>query len=245
VIEKFFFINSLNIKSSLDKFDSLSKTEQSRYKVIAGHGASLFSGFVENPFTITILREPVDLFISQYRFLKISPNSLYFDEVSKLERIEDYLDFALKMGQDNLLTRFLSDSIQFLINPEIPIPNMDIAGNRLLDKALKNLQCYDTVMELNNFDSGVYALKTKLLWNQIPIYRPSNMNKKKGKKLELTGEFLNRLKHSLRFDISLYETFKQEWLDIAKIIPENSIQYWIFKQRQFALNSVAKLLGKT
>lgn len=244
-IEKVFFIESRDIKSSIDKFSSLTKKEQNKFKIIAGHGASMFSEFVENPYTITILREPIELFISQYRFLKISPNSLYFDEVSKIERIEDYLEFALKTGQDNLLTRYLSDSMQFLTNPDVTIPDMNVQGDQLLQKATDSLKNYNAILNLSHFDKGVYALKEKLKWKSVPIYRPSNTNKKNNKQAEIDPDFLERLKHALRFDIALFENFVRNKIDVAEQVDKKSMKYNLFLGRQFMLNSVARLLGKS
>ena len=84
--------------------------------VIAGHGAEYFSEFVNNPIRVTILRDPVELFFSQYQYLKNSPNSIFQKEISKLRSIEEYLDFAIENGQDNLMTRYLSNSIDWLFD---------------------------------------------------------------------------------------------------------------------------------
>jgi hypothetical protein len=61
-----FFINSRNIPASLDEYNKLSQQEQARFKVISGHGALHFHPRQGNKFTITVLREPISLFISQY-----------------------------------------------------------------------------------------------------------------------------------------------------------------------------------
>lgn len=244
-IEKVFFIDSRNIGSSLEQFRLLTKTQREKFNVIAGHGASMFFEFVEDPFCITILREPVELFISQYRFLKISRGTIYFDEVSKIKSIEDYLDFAQKTGQDNLLTRYLSNSMQFLVDPDTPVPDFDKEGDQLLQKAISNLKAYDAVLNLNHFDKSVFALKEKLKWKSIPVYRPSNINKKNKNQFEIEPEFKDRLKHALRFDIALFEIFNQHKIDIAEKVKINPLKYSLFQTRQSILNSTAKILGKS
>ena len=67
--ENVFFIKSTDLFGSLNLFRKLSSRNQNNYKVIAGHGAEYFSEFVNNPIRVTILRDPAELFFSQYQYL--------------------------------------------------------------------------------------------------------------------------------------------------------------------------------
>ncbi len=244
--ENVFLINWRNIGSSLSEFKDVFKNEPDKYRVVSGHGAEMFAPFLNNPFRITILREPVSMFVSQYYFLKISTGSLYYKDVKELKSIEEYYDYALKNGQDNLLTRFLSDSEHWLVNTKIDIPDMEKEGDKLLEKAIKSLHDYDAVIDLSNFDGGVYALAKKLNWPAfIPLYRPSNRNVHKGRSRDISDEFLERLKHTLRFDIALYKTFIEKSVDIANTLNQNSLGYKLFVQRQNLAGKLARVLRKT
>jgi len=244
--ENVFLINARNIGSSLAEFKELTKNEPDKYCVVSGHGAQMFAPFLDNPYRITILREPVSLFISQYYFLRVRPKSLFYKDVKELKSIEEYFDYALKNGQDNLLTRFLSDSEHWLVNTEIDIPDMEKVGDKLLEKAIKSLHEYDAVLNLSSFDGGVYALSKKLNWPSfIPLYRPSNRNIHKGKSRDISNEFLERLKHMLRFDIALYKTFTEKNVDIANTLNQNSLGYKLFVYRQNLAGILARILRKT
>jgi hypothetical protein len=241
-----YLINARDIGSSLREFSAFSENERHKYKVVSGHGAQMFAHLIDNPYRITVLREPVSLFISQYYFLKVSSRSLYYTDVKNLQSIDGYLDYALENGQDNILTRFLSDSMNWLVDPELEIPDMEKTGDKLLAKAIEALHDYDAVLDLSNFDGGVFALGKKLKWPAfIPLYRPSNRNIHKGKPREVSEEFIEKLKHTLRFDIALYQTFTDNKIDVANSINKNSLGYKLFMQRQNLAGRLARILGKT
>lgn len=238
-LDKVYFIKSTDLGDSLQSFSNLSIEQQKNYEVIAGHGAEKFSHFVEEPIRIIILRDPVDLFLSQYYYLRVSPNSIFQKQINQLKTIDDYLDFATENGQDNLITRYLSNSIDWLFDSALPIPDLNIQGNKLLEKAKENLNHYDAVLGLETFDTGVYSLSKHLKWKKIPLYKPSNKNSHKPD-FNFTNDFLERLKVYLRFDIELYSYFLKENLDIANKANQNSVSYKLFLFRQEIINKLFK-----
>jgi len=239
-----FFINSRDIAQSLNTFKALSEKERNKYKVISGHGAPLFAPFLENPFRISVVREPISLFLSQYRYLGQSHNSNFLNEVSKLDSEEAYLDYAIKMGQDNLLTRYFSESLQFLIDAGQPIPNLKNEGKQLLENALVKLHHYDALLDLSNFDKGVFALSKQLQWPKIPIYRPSNVGKKRIPTDRLSPDFKDRLMYILQWDLALYDYFLDQQLAISPKISHKSVGYHAFMLRQKMIGHVARIMGK-
>ena len=242
--ENVFFIKSKDIASSYKELNEVPVIERSHFTVISGHGATLFIPLIEKPYTITIIREPVSLFLSQYYYLKNSPNSNFLNEVSSFENIEEYLDYAMQKGQDNLLTRYLSGSMNWLIDPDIPIPNMDETGEVLLEKAKHALKEYNAVLDLKNFDRGIYALSQKLGWNKIPIYRPQNQHKRKNMIGNLSEEFIYNLSYTLRFDIELYNWFLNSKMDIAEQVNTNQTEFRLFNLRQKIINLAGKFIKR-
>jgi hypothetical protein len=242
---KLFLIESRSIGTSLRKFAGMTDSERFAYNVITGHGADMFRHLTQNPFRITILREPVRLFISQYNYLKISPLSVYYNQMQNIKSIEAYMDFAVENGQDNLLTRFLSNSCHWLVDETKEIPDMTQHGEALLKTAKENLLTYDAVIDLGNFDAGIYALNRKLHWKHgIPIYKPSNRTITKKSAEPITTATAKRLEQLLRFDAALYEFFMDKKLDIALQTKPDDFRLKTFLLRQQLIKRVALLLGK-
>ncbi len=230
--KKVFVINSNYPGSSLDRFKKLGDQEREKIKVVAGHGALLYESFLKNPFKIAILRHPVELFLSQFYYLKISKKDIFWEDVRKMQSPDEYLDYAVSMGQDNLMTRFLANSMEWTVNPEKSFHNLDKDGNELLQKAKSNLQNFDVVINLGDFDTGIYALSRLLNWKSIPLYKPSNRNPKKPGRKNPETQFLEKLKTVLRFDIELYDYFKNKNFDAAQHVDENRWVTNFLKTRQ-------------
>jgi len=236
-----FFIRSKNIAASLNEFRGMSGQERKLYKVVSGHGAELFVDLIKDPFRITIMREPVSLFLSQYHYLKVSPNSTFLDEVTALNSVEEYLDFAVAKGQDNLLTRYLSNSLQFLADAKREIPKMEHEGDRLLRTAKDQLFQYDTILSTNDLDKGIYGLSKRLNWKSIPLYRSRNRSIPADKE-RISEGFLKKLQYSLRFDIELYDCYKNIKTDPGVRIKNMGFSWQLFQLRQFAVKNISLFL---
>lgn len=240
-----FFINSNNPASSLAEFSGFSGEARRNIKVIAGHGALMYKPLLSNPFTITILREPVKLFFSQFNYLKITERNQFWNEVKKMDTAEEYLDYALTMGQDNLMTRFLSNSMQWTVDPGRSFDDMNHAGDDLLSAAKNNLKLFDAVINLNDFDAGIFALGGKLGWqSRIPVYKPSNRTLKKKNTKTYSAGFQKKLRHVLRFDLELYDYFLKNKLAVSYSVNQKSIAFRLFQARQIMAKYAALALNK-
>jgi hypothetical protein len=234
---KVFFIKSTDPAYSLNEFKKMGPAERDRYDVISGHGAEYFSAYLNNPFRITILRDPVDLFLSQYHYLKVSPNSVFLEELSRLTSVEAYIDFALKNGQDNLMTRYLSNSLDWLFIPDQNIPELTKEGTKLLEKAKENLFDYGAVLNLATFNSGIYRLNELLGWSRIPLYRPANRTKSTDKN-PMTKNLRSKLEELLRFDMELFQFFIDQKLDTAHKVDTQKMSFKLFLFRQEVINKI-------
>ena len=239
-----FFINSKDIPASYKKFKSLSTDVRNGYSVISGHGSEFFSVLMATPFRICLLREPKSLFISQYNYLRQSKNSNFLNEVSTLNSFDEYIDYAIKSGQDNLLTRYLSKSNSWLVHAQDAIPSMENEGDGLLDAAKKELHGYDFLTDLENFDAGIYCLSKNLGWKSIPNYRPSNVTIKDSTMAILTDADTHRLNKVLSWDIELYEYFKNNALDSTVSASHKGIGYNLIILKQRLINLLAGVMAK-
>ncbi len=239
-----FLIKSTDIASSLHTYRNLSPEDKERYSVVAGHGAELFSPFMDDPYRVTILREPLALFLSQYYYLKNTKDAGFYDEVSRIESVDEYLDYAISNGQDNLLTRYLSNSVHFLADPSIPIPSMQKVGDRLLLTANTSLREYDAVLDLSRFDAGVFYLATQLDWRKIPVYRPANRNKKNPGYAVLSNGTKDRLRDALQWDIALYEEFEKLRIGAGSSLENGNTRYPLFLARQQILLFLSRFIPR-
>jgi len=242
--ENIFTIDSRDIGGSLEAFRKLTKAERAGYSVISGHGAEMFRDLLDRPFRLTILREPVTLFLSQYHYLKTKPGTDFYPDVSRMDLLEEYMDYALKNGQDNLLTRYLSDSMQFLIEPGTAVPDLQRDGETLLERAMENLNRYDAVIDLARFDDGIFDLSRLLEWKKVPIYRPSNRNRYDTSPELSRKDTLDALRHILRFDIKLYDAFRQADQAQSAQTKRPVARITAFRLRQKGIAWVARALGK-
>lgn len=242
--QNIFLIKSTDVGSSLRQFSLLSTAERGQYKVVAGHGAEMLSPMVPNPYRVTVMREPVSLFLSQFYYLKNTRDAGFYEELKEMESLEKYLDFAIKKGQDNLLTRYLSNSVEFLADPSQPVPDMQIEGDRLLEKAVKAMMEYDAVIDLADFDAGVFALARMLEWKRIPIYRPSNRNRLNPGIASVQESAIIRIKDALRWDIELYQKFRNDGLAAGLEIKKSSFNFMSFKFRQAGISFLTQLICK-
>ena len=237
-----FLIKSTDISASLEIFKSLLKEERKQFDLVAGHGAELFLPFMDAPFKITIFREPVSLFLSQYYYLKNTKEAGFYREVNRMESLEEYLDFAIEKGQDNLLTRYMSGSVGFLADPASPVPDMHKEGDRLLEQAKKALNEYDAVIDLDDFDAGIYALASLLKWKKIPLYRASNRTDPYPGPESLTPGTRDRLQHLLRYDLALYDEFVRSNIALGNSIDARSLGYKSFQLRQRGISILNRFL---
>jgi hypothetical protein len=240
-----FVINSRDIKGSLAEFAALKSAERKKIKVLSGHAATLFEEHVENPFRITIIREPVSLFLSQYHYLVRFKEAVYNHDMQHVNTLDEYIDFALKHGHDNLLTRYLSNSMQWLADNKQSIPALDALGEQLLSTAIQRLHHFDAALHLSSFDDGVFALARMLNWKKfIPLYKPGNRNLKKQKNLLLDKKMAGRINELLRFDIRLYNYFIENKMDVAGKAQKKWPVYHFFIIRQAFAGCVGKLTEK-
>jgi len=243
--DQIFFIHSREIKKSLDTFAGFTPVQRDKVKIVAGHSAYMYEQFLDNPFKITILREPLSLFFSQYHYLKISKKDAFWKDVSKLNSPEAYVDYAIEMGQDNLMTRFLSKSMDWTLHHEMEFQLMDSQGDEMLSFAKQNLHNFDVIFSLDNFDAGVFLLNKMLKWpHGIPFYKPSNRTLSGKKRDPYPKKFIEKLRYKLRFDIELYEYFLGNKLDTTHLVEKASMSYRVFQVRQRAIKYAAIILKK-
>jgi hypothetical protein len=207
------------------------------FKVIAGHGALHFQPIEQKVFTITILRDPVSLFLSQFYYLRRSKNSNFLDEVSALRSVEDYIGYAKMKGQDNMMVRCLDPENKQFTDTDVKTPRMEDTGNQMLQRAIKCLHDHDAVLDLSSFDEDIFKLSSLLGWKRIPVYRPLNKGKYTGDANNEEMAISESIEDLLRYDIELYNYFCNEIKRVHRNEGKGGIRYLAFKARQKLIRS--------
>ena len=199
-----YHIESLNTLGSINAFRSFSKSRKESYSLIRGHGASLLANEVENPLLFTFLRNPAERMLSQYNYLKTRDDHRSAVKARQYSLI-DFLKYSKEMGEDNLMTRFLSDKTEATLMGEgEPLQKED------LKIAIERLSQFNRVFLTEHFDASLLELKKWLNWKQYPFYGVEN--KSVGKQIDSLSETeYNALLECECLDAELYAVAKRQW----------------------------------
>ena len=159
----------------------------------------------------TLLRNPIDRFISHYYYIKNLPTHPLYTLIN--EKNISLTDYAFMQGEDNGQTRFLATAID---NGEIEYRSEE-CSTEILDKAKENLQKYCAVVGIvEDFDKTLLLLKKKFGWSNI-FYVVKNKNKSRRSKREISKETLKIIEKQHEYDLELYDYSKDLF---ARLIAE-------------------------
>jgi Sulfotransferase family len=185
---------------TVSRFQNSSTVPKQKIKVIKGHTFGGWHQLLSQPCAyFTLLRDPVERFISNYFFLlKKEGHPLGQKLVEQQVTIEDFVCWS---GEDNYQTRFLAKNINEV--------NLDIKKNECtretLEQAKKNLKDnFAVVGTVEEFDKTLMLLKKTFGWNNV-FYKVKNQNKQRLSKSSISQETLNLIKEKNQFDLELYQ----------------------------------------
>lgn len=184
----------------VSRLQNSSTADEQKIKVIKGHTFGGWHQLLSQPCAYcTLLRDPVERFISNYFFLlKKEGHPLGQKLVEKQVTIEDFVCWP---GEDNYQTRFLAKNINEV--------NLDIKQNECtretLEQAKKNLKDnFAVVGTVEEFDKTLMLLKKVFGWNNV-FYKVKNQNKQRLSKSSIPQTTLNLIKEKNQFDLELYQ----------------------------------------
>jgi hypothetical protein len=152
---------------------------------------------IPGSFVFTFLRPPISRVISHYYFLKETPSVQHYEYLNRADTtIESFYAQKEKRDIDNCLVRYISGN-----HKDFGTINED---DYLL--ALYNLEHKIDFFGLQeHYDESLIMLGEKLGWS-LPVYRKSNLTKKKEAVSEKTLDFL---KEANKWDILLFDKAKK------------------------------------
>ncbi len=220
---KIYHIESLHTLESIDRFRNFTEEKKRDYTLIRGHGASLLASAVENPKLFTFLRDPAERMLSQYNYLRTRDDHRSAEKARKYSLI-DFLSYSKEMGEDNLMTRFLSGKLEATLGGK-----PEAVSNADLKEALERLSTFDHVFLVENFDTSLLQLKNWLNWKTPPFYGVENRSEgiRFGSLSALEVEAIRKCEY---LDVALYEHVKKQMT--ARYEVSSQALFWFRIQNQ-------------
>lgn len=196
-------IDPMKTLESLNLFQSLERSKRDRYQLIYRHlSEQLIKSLSNQVIVFSFLRDPVDLFLSSYFYIKRATWNRNHKAVKDLGSVEEYLDFCLENNLLNPQTRYMSGKIDYLFSENNPSKPVD---KEMFDLATSKLANLDYVFRLENFVEAILLIAEKLNWKKIPYYRVQNKTKSRMRVDEISLDLKGKLYQYLSHDMALYE----------------------------------------
>lgn len=187
-----------------DEFSQLPPSVKSQTKLLQGHIAyGLHSYFTSRPpVYFTILRNPIELAISFYYYVRRSPeHKLYALANQPSMTIEKYLQQHISYTMNNIQTRFIS-------GVWTDIPHGECTRDHL-EQAKQNLRDNIEVIGLTeHFDETLLLLKHRFGWSNLH-YKRKNVTRQRPTKKTISATDLQAIKKANALDLELYEYASQ------------------------------------
>ncbi len=188
-----------------DAFKTLSETQRSSINVLKGHMHYGMHAYLKGECTyMTMLREPVDRFVSQFYYSKATGNEAVSRQIrEETISLEQYITERLAPWAFNAQTRHLSGVQEY----EKP------CTEAMFQKALQHLNAEKMLVGLlEEFDKSLILFKDQLGWQYLPTYTKKNVNKQK-KTTPLAPSTQALIAEANHFDMQLYKVAQQKFLE--------------------------------
>jgi hypothetical protein len=187
----------LRREDTVQHFASLPESVRRRARLIEGHTIFGVHEFVPRPSTyLTLLRHPVALTISQYRFVARKPRHWLHSEVASNETTLDaYVRSGISLETDNSQTRALSGDTS---------TPFGACTEGMLEVAKSNVDKYFAMLGITErFDESLVLLRSIFGWSNA-YYVPSNVAPKKERREPIANSTLRLIEEQNEIDMELY-----------------------------------------
>lgn len=224
------------VNDFIETLRQMDNETKSRIKLITGHFKFGLHEYLPQPSTyVTFLRDPVDLAISHYYFVRKSTWHFLHTLAQQLS-LEDFLKYRFEtMENTNSTTRWVSSYYGMLeAQPVSPSSRYEPLPPEALDLALRNLDtrfCFAGITEL--FDESILLMKELLGWNSI-YYVRQNVNKR-----PLTSDISPQVRRYIeqhhQLDIELYNMMRRK---LEAQIRESGVEFQARLNRFRRINGI-------
>jgi hypothetical protein len=182
-------------EGTVEAFANIPKETRARARLVEGHLIYGIHRFVPGPSTyITVIRNPVALAISQYRYVLRTPgHRLHGVVTSEAMSLEDYVRSGVSLEVDNSQTRVIAGDLS------APFGGCSEA---MLETAKRNIEDRFSVVGLTErFDESLVLMGRTFGWRRL-WYVPVKVAPKVRE--PIPQEVLRLLEEQNRFDIALH-----------------------------------------
>jgi galactose-3-O-sulfotransferase len=187
----------LRREETVQQFAALSESVRERVRLIEGHTIFGIHELVPRPSTyITLLRHPVSLTVSQYRFVVRRPRHWLHSEVTSNETsLEAYVRSGISLETDNSQTRALSG------DTATPFGE---CSEEMLNLAKSNIDRHFSVVGLTErFDESLVLLQNVFGWSRLH-YVPTNVAPREGPREPVPAATTRLIEEQNAIDMELY-----------------------------------------
>lgn len=187
---------------TIKAFLALSDEERDRVRVLTGHmpfGCHRY--FPQGARYVTLLRDPVKRFFSEFRHLSDQPEEWaeWRPPATALESVEAYLDYVVSNNLGNVQTRMVGGFVGLEDRPPLaPLPP------EALEVAKHNLEHYFAVVgATERFDESLVLMQQVLGWKKSIHYMRRNVREKQQIRTPVSEATMQRLRASVALDTEL------------------------------------------
>ncbi len=217
-------------EGTVEAFASMPEDVRARAKLVEGHIIFGIHRFVPGPSTyITVLRNPVALAVSQYRYVLRTPGHRLHDMVvSQAMSLEDYVRSGVSLEVDNSQTRAISGDVT------APFGGCSQA---MLDAAKQHIEDHFAVVGLTErFDESLVLMGRTFGWKRLS-YVPVKVAP--ASREPIPDHVRRLLEEQNRFDVDLYRYAAQRFEGALQGVPGFEADLRSFRRR----NAVYRRVG--
>lgn len=203
--------------SAFDEFRDMPEDERAKIRCLIGHLPYGVHEYLAVPASyVTVLRDPVDRFLSEYMYLrkkKWVAEQLDVDD-REVESLEAYVDMQVRRNAMNFQTRQISGRVDF----EHGSPPFDESlSEDALETAKENLEKEFTVVGLQErFDESLLLMKRAFGWGNV-CYLKKNVTSRPVLRNDISSRARNLIERHNELDAQLVEfarkRFKEQVLE--------------------------------
>lgn len=179
---------------------------ENNYKIIMGHWSLKFEPLFKSREIVRIvfLRNPVDLVISSYYYIRKTPKHKQHTLVNELT-LSEFIAMRKEMNLDNIQTRHLACIATNMVGSDIDFSQY---GLQYLEIARQELARSTYVFLTEKFDESLQILKGDKILRSIS-YKRKNVSVQDKSQLNIPESVIKQIQDDNKFDLELYAEAKK------------------------------------